>query len=119
MDRIRAYADFSVRRAVFLGLLAIATITATLVKGPEHSLRAIALLLSLEAAMLWQMSRMGLGWVGRMRAVWTLSDPADRPRAERLLRQVMAETLAAWARRVAGAAAAVWVVDGLWRLATN
>jgi FtsH-binding integral membrane protein len=111
MDRIRQFADHSVRRAAGLGLLGIALVVVALHADRALAMHALAFLLTLEAATLY-----GLGLrAGRVpyrgRELFVPMDSQAENRARRHLGEVMRETYMAYARRLIGPAIAAWVVD--------
>lgn len=120
MDRIRHFADISVRRAAGLGLLAIALVVAALHFDRALAMHALAILLTIEAVTLFHLSRRAHRVPFQRREVWALMDGEHGMRENRvqhLISQIMSETFLAYARRLAGPAAAAWVVDvgtGLW-----
>lgn len=120
MDRIRYFAELSVRRATGFGLLAIGLVAVGLSFDPALAARATAILLTLEAAILWRFSLRSDVTPFRRREVWLLLDGehglgCDR-RAQRVISEVMRETFDAWSRRLAGPAAACWTFDLAVRL---
>lgn len=114
MDRIRQFADLSVRRAAGFGLLAIALVVLALHADRSLAMHALAFLLTIEAVTLYCC---GLR-ADRMphRKVWLLMDGVGEKRVERMISQIMRETFMAYARRMAGPALAAWVVDFGMRL---
>lgn len=114
MDRIRYFAQMSVRRAVGFGLLAIGLIAVGLSFDPALALRAVAILLSIEALVLVHCALRAGRVPYRRREIWLLLD--GKPglhdsRIQPVIDQVMAETFLAFAKRLAGPAAAAWVFD--------
>ena len=55
MDQIRHAAETFVRRFAMTGLLVIATVVAALLRHPRLAADVVALLLTVEALVLWQM----------------------------------------------------------------
>lgn len=114
MDRIRHFADLSVRRAAGLGLLAIALIVLMLHSDRSLSMHALAGLLTLEAVTLFELGRRAHRVPCQRRQVWVLLEDRhgmNENRLQRLISEVMRETFQAYARRLAGPAVAAWVVD--------
>ncbi|MGE5505732.1 MAG: hypothetical protein ACM31L_15030 [Actinomycetota bacterium] len=117
MDELRRFAETTVRRWVGAGALAVAAAVAPLIDRPALALPAGALLLSLAAALLWQMSHMSGGFSGG--PAWL---PIERGRgrsARADLDRLFGEALAQWALRAALAAALAWAAAlgrwwGLW-----
>lgn len=114
MDRIRYFAEISVRRAVGFGLLAIATIAVGLSADPEIALRATAILLSLEAAILVNCA-LGTGRVPyKRREIWLLLDKSHglhESMAQQAISDAMRTAQLIYAKRLAGPAAFCWMID--------
>lgn len=115
MDRIRYFAEMSVRRAAGFGLLAIGLIAVALSFDPALAVRATAILLTLESAILWRFSLRSDRVPFTRREVWLLLDRkhgmGDDRHAQRVISQVMRDTFDTASRRLAGPAAACWVFD--------
>lgn len=114
MDRIRYFADLSVRRAAGLGLLGIALVVAALHFDRPLAMHALAVLLTLEALTLFCLSRRAHRVPCQRREVWALLDGQHGmgdSRVQRIISEIMRETFLAYARRLAGPAAAAWVFD--------
>lgn len=118
MDRIRYFAEMSVRRAAGFGLLAIGLVVVACGYDPPLALRVLAILLSVEALVLYHCSLGSHRVPCRRREVWLLLDgrPGMGDRAQDVISRIMAETFAAYARRLAGPAAAAWIADLGFRL---
>ncbi len=119
MDRIRYFADISVRRAAGLGLVGIALVVAALHFDRTLAMHALAALLTLEALALYQLSRRAHRVPCERREVWLLIDGQHGlgdNRVQRVISEIMRDTYLAYARRLAGPAAAAWVVDAGLRL---
>ena len=118
MDRIRYFADLSVRRAAGLGLLGIALVVAALHFDQALAMHALAVLLTLEALTLFGMARRAHRVPHQRREVWALLDGQHGmgDRVQRIISEIMRETFLAYARRLAGPAAAAWVLDFGMRL---
>ncbi len=110
MDRIRHAAEAVVRRIAVAGLLVIATIVALLLRQPRLAFDAVALLLSVEALVLWQLGNAG-PWLrlGRTPAWLTLPGAGHRSRA--IYAALLAETFRAYAVRFTVPAALAWAAD--------
>lgn len=113
MDRIRYFADVSVKRAVGFGLLAIFTVFIGLSAEWLMAFRAAAILLSLLAAILlhcaWRADRKDY----RRREVWVLLDQwhgLPEHRAHHAISNIMRETFLRYAEHGAWAAAALWLI---------
>lgn len=113
MDRIRYFADISVKRAVSFGLLGIFTVFIGLSHNWLLAFRAAAILLSLLAVVLlhcaWRAPRKDY----RRREVWMLLDQwhgLPEHRAHHAISAVMRETFLRYAERGAWAAAALWMI---------
>lgn len=114
MDRIRYFADLSVRRAAGLGLMGIALVVMALHFDRTLSMHALAGLLTLEALALYQMGRRAHRVPYERREVWLLIDGEHgmrENRVQQIISEIMRETFLTYARRLAGPAAAAWVVD--------
>lgn len=114
MERIRYFAEISVRRAAGFGLLTIALVAIALSADPAMALRATAILLTLEAALLWHGGQASGRIDYKRREVWLLLDGKHglpENRAQEVISRIMAETLRAYAKRLAGPAATAWIVD--------
>ncbi|MGE5476658.1 MAG: hypothetical protein ACM3Q1_08400 [Bacteroidales bacterium] len=113
MDRIRYFADLSVRRAAGLGLVGIALVVAALHYDRPLAMHALALLLTIEAAALFGLARRAHRVPCQQREVWALMDGEHGmgDRVQRVISEIMRETFLAYARRLAGPAAAAWVFD--------
>lgn len=114
MDRIQYFADLSVRRAAGFGLLAIALVALGLSFEPELAMRASAILLSLEAAILWQLGQRSHRVHYKRREVWLMLDGKhgmQENRLQEIISEVMAQTYRTQAQRLAGPAVAAWIVD--------
>ncbi|NFV80717.1 hypothetical protein [Magnetospirillum aberrantis] len=114
MDRIRYFADVSVRRAAGLGLLGIALVVAALHFDRGLALDALAVLLTLETLTLYQLGRRAHRVPCERREVWVMMDGQHGMgdgRIQRVVSEIMRETFQVYARRLAGPAAAAWVVD--------
>lgn len=113
MDRIRYFADISVRRGAGLGLMAIALTVAAFHFDTALALHVLALLLTAEAAALFGLSR----WAHRVpchrREVWVLLEGQHGmgDRIQRVIDDIMRETFHAYGRRLLGPVIAAWVVD--------
>ncbi|HLO78097.1 MAG TPA: hypothetical protein VK196_16705 [Magnetospirillum sp.] len=119
MDRIRYFADLSVRRAAGLGLLGIALVVMALHFDRTLSMHALATLLTLEALALFQLGRRAHRVPCQRREVWVLMDGEhgmSDNRVQRIISEIMRETFLAYARRLSGPAAAAWVLDVGMRL---
>lgn len=111
MDRIRHFADMNVRRAAGFGLLAIALVVLALHADRPLAMHALAFLLTIEAITLYGFGLRN-GWVPRRhREIWLPMDGMGEKRVQRMVSEIMRETFRAYARRMAGPAAAAWVVD--------
>ena len=110
MDRIRHAAEASVRRIAMAGILVIATLVMPLLPHPRLAFDALALLLTVEALVLWQLghSAPGLG-LGRGPAWLTLPGAGRRSRA--IYAALLAETFRAYAVRFTVPAALAWAAD--------
>lgn len=114
MDRIRYFADLSVRRAAGLGLLGIALVVAALHFDRPLAMHALAVLLTLEALTLFGMAHRSHRVPCQRREVWALMEGQHGMgdnRVQRIISEIMRETFLAYARRLAGPAAAAWVLD--------
>lgn len=114
MDRIRYFADQSVRRAAGLGLLGIALVVLALHFDRGLALHALAALLTLETLALYQLGRSAHRVPCERREVWVLMDGEhgmSDARVQHIISDIMRETFLAYARRLAGPALAAWVVD--------
>lgn len=114
MDRIRYFADLSVRRAAGLGLMGIALVVLALHFDRSLALHALAALLSLEALALYLQGRRAHRVPCDRREVWVMLDGQHGMRDSRvqhIISDIMRETFLAYARRLAGPAAAAWVLD--------
>lgn len=110
MDSIRHAAEVSVRRIVLAGLLAVATVVALLLRQPRLAFDAVAVLLTAEALVLWQLGRAAPGLdPGRAPAWLTLPGAGRRCRAA--YAAALAETFRAYAVRLAVPAALAWAAD--------
>lgn len=114
VNRIRYFAVVSVRRAVGFGLLAIGMVTAACSHDPTLAVRVLAVLLTIEALVLYHCA-LNAGRVPyRRREIWLLLDGnagLHESRIQPVIDQIMAETFRAFAHRLAGPAAAAWVFD--------
>lgn len=113
MDRIRYFADLSVRRAVGFCLLAIFTVFIGLSYNWLMAFRSAAIMLSLMAAALlhcaWRAHRKDY----RRREVWVMLDQwhgLPEHRAHHTISDVMRETFLRYAEHGAWAAAALWLI---------
>lgn len=114
MDRIRYFADLSVRRAAGLGLLGIALVVAALHFDRQLAMHALAALLTLETLTLFQLGRRAHRVPCQRREVWAMLEGRHGMRDNRvqqIISEIMRETYLSYARRLAGPAAAAWVVD--------
>lgn len=114
MDRIRYFADLSVRRAAGLGLMGIALVVLALHFDRTLAMHALAALLSLEVLALFQMGRRAHRVPCQRREVWALLEGEHGMgdnKVQRIISEIMRETFQAYARRLAGPAAAAWVFD--------
>lgn len=114
MDRIRQFADFSVRRAAGFGLLAIALIVLALHFDRSLAMHALAVLLTIEAVTLYFCGRRADRVPCQHREIWLLLDGQHgmgEKRVQRIISEIMRETFMAYARRLSGPALAAWVVD--------
>jgi len=110
MDHIRHAAEASVRRIVLAGVLAIATVVALLLRHPRLAFDAVAVLLTVEALVLWQLGSPA-PWLrpGRVPAWLTLPGAGRRSRAA--YAALLAETFRAYALRFTVPAALAWAAD--------
>lgn len=114
MDRIRQFADLSVRRAAGFGLLAIALVVLVLHSDRPLAMHALAALLTIEAITLYFCGLRAEKVPCRRREIWLLMEGQHgmgENRVQRIISQIMRETFMAYARRMAGPAAGAWVVD--------
>jgi hypothetical protein len=114
MDRIRYFADLSVRRAAGLGLTAIALVVLALHFDRALAMHALAVLLTLEVLALFQLGRRAHRVPCERREVWVLMDGdhgMSENKVQRIISEIMRETFLAYANRLAGPAVAAWVVD--------
>lgn len=113
MDRIRYFADLSVRRGSGLGLVAIGLVVMALHFDLHLAMHALALLLTFEAAALFLLSFRAHSVPFQRREVWALMEGEHGmgDRVQRVVNEVMRETFLAYARRLAGPVVAAWVVD--------
>lgn len=119
MDRIRQFADLSVRRAAGFGLLAIALVVLALHFDRPLAMHALAVLLTIEAVTLYFCGLRAERVPCQRREIWLLMDGQHglgENRVQRLISEIMRETFMAYARRMAGPALAAWVVDFGMRL---
>ncbi|MBC7907510.1 MAG: hypothetical protein H7Y60_12300 [Rhodospirillaceae bacterium] len=118
MDRIRQFADLSVRRAAGFGLLAIALVVLALHADRTLAMHALAFLLTIEAITLYCFG-LHPHWVPRRRReIWLPMEGLGEKRGERMISEIMRETFMAYARRMAGPALAAWVLDLGMRLSS-
>lgn len=113
MDRIRYFAELSVRRAVGFAGLAIFTVFIGLSSDWLLAFRSAAILLSLLSAALlhcaWRAHRKDY----RRREIWIMLDQwhgLPEQRAHHTISAVMRETFLRYAERGAWAATALWLV---------
>ncbi|HTH18142.1 MAG TPA: hypothetical protein VL974_15905 [Magnetospirillum sp.] len=114
MDRIRYFADLSVRRAAGLGLLGIALVVMALHFDRTLSMHALAGLLTLEALALYGLSRHAHRVPCERRELWLLIDGEHgmrENRVQQIISEIMRETFQSYALRLAGPAVAAWVLD--------
>ena len=114
MDRIRQCAQISVGRGVSFGLLAVGTITISFIWDPLLAVRAAAILLTLQAAVLWLLGEAAFRVHYRRREVWLLLDRQHglpEERAQQVISNIMRDTLHTFARHIGVAAGAMWAFD--------
>ncbi|MCR6633058.1 MAG: hypothetical protein NVV74_25110 [Magnetospirillum sp.] len=119
MDRIRYFADLSVRRAAGLGLTGIALVVAALHFDRPLAMHALAALLTFEALALFQLGRRAHRVPCERREVWALMEGQhgmSENRVQRIISEIMRETYLSYARRLVGPAVAAWVLDFGMRL---
>ena len=110
MDRIRHAAETVVRRIAVAGLLVIATVVATLLRQPRLAFDAVAVLLSVEALVLWQLGN-SAPWLNFGRAPAWLTLPGAGRRSRTIYAALLAETFRTYALRFAVPAALAWAAD--------
>lgn len=113
MDRIRYFADLSVRRGAGLGLVAIALVVMALHFDRLLAMHALAILLTFEAGLLFLLSRRAHHVPYQRREVFALMDGEHGmgDRVQRVVSEIMRETFLAYGRRLVGPVAAAWVLD--------
>lgn len=120
MDRIRYYADLSVRRALGFAGLALITVMMGLSYDPLTALRVAAVLLGLAAAVLVYKARNAIHRNYRRTELWILLDrdiEVPEHRAQQVIGTVLHDTYRHYAGYAVVAAVAVWLVSVLYALA--
>ncbi len=110
MDQIRHAAETVVRRIAMTGLLVIATLVAALLRHPRLAFDAVALLLTVEALVLWQLGAWA-PWLRAGRAPVWLTLPGAGRRSRAIYAALLAESFRAYAVKFALSAAAAWLAD--------
>jgi len=115
MDQLREAVEASVRRVALLGLFAIAAAVAALGHHPRLAMDATAILLGLEAVVLWRLAEAApnlppTGLFGNRAAAWVRAPGSDRHR-RRMIADLLAESLRAWSWRLAVPAAMASAID--------
>lgn len=107
MEHIRIAVETCARRLTAAGLLGVATIVALLGSDSRLAVDATALLLSLEAALLWQLGR-AVHVLPLDRAPAWLVVPGSERRGRKVLDALMAEALQSCARLMMVPVALAW-----------
>jgi hypothetical protein len=115
MDRIRTAVEISARRIAATGLLGIATLVAFLAGHPRLAVDATAILLSLEAALLWQFAHLAPRFPFERAPAWLVL-PGNEQRCRKVFGLLMAEALRGCARRMAVPVVVAWGAALLLRL---
>ena len=115
MDQLREAVEAEIRRIALLGLMAILAAVAALGHHPRLALDAAAILLGLEAVVLWRLAEAApdlppSNLFGGRAAIWDESRGNDR-RRRRMIADLAAESLRAWSRRLAVPAALASAID--------
>lgn len=113
MDRIRYFADLSVKRACGFGLLATVTVVVGLSADPALAIRSAAILLTFHVVVLLNMAWRAPRTSYRHREVWLLLDRQHglpEERAHEVISGVMRDTFLAYGERFAWGAAGCWLL---------
>ncbi|MBF0374577.1 MAG: hypothetical protein HQL38_14225 [Alphaproteobacteria bacterium] len=113
MDRIRYFADISVKRACAFALLAIITVVVGLSSEPRMALRAAAILFSLQVFTLLLCAWRAPVTHYRRREVWILLDQfhgLPENRAQTAISGIMQDTFLGYAELSAWAAGLCWLM---------